>query len=153
MHWSDIGRKWFLKVFFTFFFPHLNSTSSHTGTNTTALSRVKRELWASVPSSELMNDAHHTSGVMCGRGLISCVSLTVPSGKPRAALDWLHMIPVGSSPPHLRLNCAAQPPDPTPSHFCPVRLCADIFIIKKKQLHCRRLAQILAMVFATCGSQ
>lgn len=78
-----------------------------------------------------MNDAHHTSGVTCGRGLISCVSLTVPSGKPRAALDWFHVIPIGSSPPHVRLNCAAQPPDPTPSHFCPVRLCADIFIIKK----------------------
>lgn len=91
----------------------------------------KRELHASVPSSEFMSDARHASGGTRGRGLISCVSLTVPSGKPRAALAWPHVIPIGSSPPHVRPNCAARSPDPMLSHFCHIRLCADIFIIKK----------------------
>lgn len=56
--------------------------------------------------------------------------LTVPSGKMKASLAWLHAIPADSSLHHVRPNWAAQSPGPIPSHFSYFSLCADIFIIK-----------------------
>lgn len=68
--------------------------------------------------------------VHVAEGLVSHISLTTPPGRPRDAPAWLHVNPRGSSPLHVRPHCAAQPPDPIPSHS---GLCADTSYYQKKR--------------------